>query len=158
MPTFAEISKEILLLNPYKAFEQAMLLDEFQTWIVKKIQTRLYDKGWDGDGKKLRTDRAEGTNFYSDFTLKIKKGKTSNVTLTDTGKFYESFKVDVSKTFFKVEADFFKDNSHIADNFTDMYNSEFDFEDAITKLTDAELTEFLHEIIYDKFIENFKKQ
>lgn len=158
---FLELSQKIRHLDVQKAFNQAMLVEKFQQWIIATIQKRLYDKGWDSDGKKLRTDNANETNFYSDFTLNIKdrKGqKKSNVTLNDTGDFYNSFKINVQNTFFKVEADFFKEQNHIFDNFTEMYNNEFDFEDAITNLSESELHTFLHDIIYNDFMQNLKNQ
>ena len=124
----------------------------FENQIVQKryielIQTRLYDKGVDSDNKELQTDTSKiragnRSNYYSDTTVFIKgqKGqKASNVTLKDTGSFYNSMYIDIQKQFYEVKANF-KD---IFDNFELSYSGSKDFEDAILNLTEQEFDYFI---------------
>jgi hypothetical protein len=139
----------------FEIFDSGIVTDE----TIKTIQDRLYKKGIDAEGNVLKTDKAT-FDFYSPSTIGIKKAKnqrTKNVTLNDSGDFYKSFDSFLTKKGFYLKADFQKDN-HIFDNFTSMYNSPLDFENAILNLTEQEkqdyiilniLPEFILYLIYD---------
>ena len=161
MPTFLEISEKFKKIDYQKSFFDAMDLQKFKEYLIKTIQDRLFKTGIAGDGIKLRTDNAKNLDFYSEFTKNIKSRKnqkTSNVTLKDSSEFYNSFKVDAETEFYNITADFYKEDNHIFDNFTEIYRNEFDFENAILKLTEKEQQQFMFEVIFETFINNLKKQ
>lgn len=61
-----------------------------------------------------------GLGGYSDFTKNIKSNKgqrIDHITLKDTGEFYKSFKVTPSKKGFVINANPFKDDSNLFDDF-----------------------------------------
>jgi len=128
--------------------------------LIAIIQKRLYYKGETVEGDKLRTDFAKSSNkrlkgtkgFYSRNTETIKKSKgqkIDNVTLNDTGEFYESFKTDFKSNSLELSADF----RDIYDNFKDSFSSDTKFEDAILDITDEEkeqLFDFMYPLILEK--------
>jgi hypothetical protein len=125
-----------------------------QNEYIKLVQKRLYNKGTDKKGKRLRTDIAQTrknnkSNFYSDRTIAIKGGqgkKVSNVTLLDEGNFYSSMDVNVTSKFYEPNADF----RNIYENFMRSYSSEGDFIDAIMGLTEEDEAIF-KEIFLNEF-------
>lgn len=155
MPTFLEIAKKI-------DFESVLFAvfsnEEIKRRIVFLITKRLYEKGTDKENQKLTTDK--GNPFYSNYTVKLKKQKRQkfqNVTLRDSGTFYQSFKVDVMKTFFEIQAEFMKENGHMQKNFTKSYNSEAIFEEMITGLTEIEIQILVNSLL-PSIIRELKKQ
>ena len=85
----------------------------FQKFIISLNQNdQLFEEGIDSKGKTL--------GKYSDFTIEIKKEegqRFDHITLLDTGDFYKSFKVTVSKGGFTITANPVKDDSNLFDDF-----------------------------------------
>jgi hypothetical protein len=124
--------------------------------IPSLITGRLYNEGTDYKGKELRTDTAKQQNnpYYSRFTLSIKQRKgqrTTNVTLNDTGEFYNSFVSKVNNKEIIISAE----TKDIFDNFEKHYSSEKDFEKAILNLSEDDRKIFIREIL-PNFIKQFK--
>ena len=102
----------------------AINLNEGDAWLfavdngvktqIIKLNTidQLFDKGIDSLNKTL--------GKYSNVTIGIKKSKgqkTSNITLKDTGDFYKTFRVDVTKTEIKIFANPLKDQDNLFDKY-----------------------------------------
>ncbi|MBD3198020.1 MAG: hypothetical protein GF317_23420 [Candidatus Lokiarchaeota archaeon] len=128
--------------------------------IPSLITGRLFEEGVDSDNRQLQTDIAKEKKmpFYSDFTVKVKqskKQKYTNVTLNDTGNFYNSIKAISYEKFVNILADMNKEGNHIADNFTDMYSNEQQFEKKILNLSDEDKEVFKRNIL-PFFIKTYK--
>lgn len=137
-----------------QATEKAFKLDYIQDFLIESVQDRLKKEGTDSQNKKLRTDTAifRGEQFYSSFTQGLKGiNRSQHVTLHDEGSFYRSMDVVVGKTFYKVKAEFEKDNGNIYDNFTNSYSNESDFENAILNLTSSDFKIFINKIFLPAF-------
>ena len=83
--------------------------EEVKNFIINLItEDQLFDKGIDGTGAPL--EASDGRTAYSPRTVQIKStkggksGKVSNITLYDTGDYYESHEVKVDNTSFTVDA------------------------------------------------------
>jgi hypothetical protein len=91
-------------------FDKIARLDEDKLWVFsvdKPIRDKmielntdlqLYEFGIDSNGNPITSDLS-GNSFYSDFTVQIKRTKNQrfdHITLKDTGRFYDSFTVDVT--------------------------------------------------------------
>ena len=159
MPTFGEIAKKLDRLNFDTIAKEIFSNPLVARMITETITGRLFTKGVTGDAVTLRTDSgtinvASRRGFYSPFTEIIKKGKGqpyNKVTLKDTGKFYYSFKVTAKTLYFRIDADFQKDE-HMQDNFELLYSTPKSFEDSVTSLAESELNfiilgHFTNEII-----------
>jgi hypothetical protein len=68
--------------------------------------------------------------------------RNENVTLKDTGKFYDSLKVENNLFGFEINADF----RNIHENFTKLYN-EAEFEREISSLNEAEIDKLLSDYV-----------
>lgn len=149
---FFDKAKEIKKFSVNETLKKFFALPEIQTWIIETIQNRLYDHGEDNENKKLKTDLSNHKKYggkkgyYAGYTEFVKKYDRTpqqpidRVTLKDTGKFYNSFKLQAGLLFAEMKANFKKpENQHIENNFLDFYNSTKDFETAILSLTDEEL-------------------
>jgi hypothetical protein len=129
--------------------KKTMEIPAVQKELIEYNQSQLKD-GIDSQGKKIRTIAAaeQGNGqVYSLFTIaeKAKKGQDfSNVTLYDTGEFYNSMKIDVGNDETKFLADFDKPDGNIHDNF----DSQYDF----LGLTNENLDSFLWFVFVDYFI------
>lgn len=116
--------------------------------IPSLITGRLYNEGTDYKGKELRTDTAKQQNnpYYSRFTLGLKQRKgqrTTNVTLNDTGEFYNSFFSKANAKELIIKADF----RDIYNNFEKSYQSENSFEKAILNISNDDRKIFIKEIL-----------
>lgn len=127
------------------------------------ITDRLANEGKDKDGITLSTDNSPSgqSGFYSRFTERSKSerqglsAKTSNVTLYDTGDFYNSIKLTVNKEFYNLQAEFNKNDGHMSKNFMAIYDNQKDFESAILGLDTVEQRILLN-ILKPKLIQRFK--
>jgi len=133
--------------------------EKFNDWIFDKIINRLYYRGEDIKERKLQTDVSKLEGFdpsYAKYTILVKEGlkkridgkkkgdsRTSNVTLSDQGNFYESFALEVRSTFAEITAQFEKTDGHIQENFEMSYATEEEFEENILNLTDDEINQLL---------------
>lgn len=80
--------------------------------VIGMQQDRLFNLGEDSKGESLGS--------YSPFTVIIKESKgqkTTNITLRDTGAFYDSMTFEVTKTQVIFDADGQKDDSNLFDDF-----------------------------------------
>lgn len=137
---FTDISNKIKRINVYTIYQEAFSNKSLQQWVSLTIQKRLYNIGETGSSTKLVTDK--GQPYYSPVTVSIKKKKgqkTSNVTLKDTGRFYDSIRMNLINYGFEVSAVFLKTRGHMFKNFTNLYPSRAAFEQDILSLTDAEI-------------------
>jgi hypothetical protein len=138
----------------HTVLNNAIKLNEDDAWFfavdngvkeeIIKLNTidQLYDKGIDSLSKSL--------GKYSGFTVEKKKEKGqkyTNITLKDTGDFYKSFKVTVTKKEINISANPLKDDSNLFD----------DFGTQIVGLTD-ENTIKICELILDNILIYVKKQ
>lgn len=154
MNVFGQLSKNIESIDINGLFFEVLKDNVITDWIIDTIQDRLYNLGVDKMHNKLKTDaaRIRSTHpYYSDTTVGIKIGaidrpdgggrgdsRTANVTLKDSGDFYDSMRVVVKRTLIQIEADFRKGSDHIQENFELSYTSPAKFEDFILGLTDEE--------------------
>ncbi len=150
MATFAEIGKKFGKIDFNRIAKSIFSNPLIAKQIIDTITIRLQSQGLTGDNIRLRTDAGNinpgsRQGFYSPFTETIKKDKgqpINRVTLRDTGKFYFSFKVTASEIYFRIDADFQKDE-HMQSNFELLYSSPKLFEDSVTSLTESELNRII---------------
>lgn len=112
-------------------FQQRTKLDEIQIWLniadtkefkdfVIELNTeeQLYLKGVDSTGKLL-TNKNTGKTTYAPLTIQIKREKggkaarVTNITLFDTGDYYESHEVTVTAQGFEIDADPVKEDTNL---------------------------------------------
>lgn len=159
MPTFADIAKEYKKLSIIDYFETFARQKSINDKVVNAIKKRLYATGVTGSGDKLKTDNAKD-GFYSPYTEWVKTiagQKTSNVTLKDTGEFYDSIITMANKFEFIIDANFEKDDGHIQRNFTKMFSGSESFEESVLSLTSQELLDIIIEAFFDYFNKEFIK-
>lgn len=157
---FLEHSKKInnSILNTIS--ENIFSLEIVKNFVIDNIQKRLFETGKDVNDKKLQTDFAKYQNqqYYSKNTQKIKRKKgqsISNVTLQDSGDFYNSWKLIASKTFYVIYANFNKKGNNIFNNFQDSYTTFESFQNAILSMNDNELDLFFQNLFIPNFKQNF---
>lgn len=157
---FKDIAKKFKKETIFDICQIIFTEDFIKNWIIETIQDRLYNTGVDSFGKKLQTDLGKlfsTGSGYSTFTEYLKKEKgqrIANVTLNDTGDFYNSFEIEVKKTFFDIKAEFQKSNGNIFENFSQNYSNLSNFEEAILNLTDSEMETFLNELFQPRLVSN----
>jgi len=141
--------RELFNFNVLDLIDQVMEESNVQGKIIELNQEQLQD-GTDALGQTIVTI---GGSPYRAYTVLIKKAKgqpTNKVTLYDTGDFYETFKVVILKSGYKITANFKKDDSSILDNFS----SQYDF----LGLDDERLAEFAIKIILPRLEVLIKKR
>jgi hypothetical protein len=153
--------KPFTTISGLNEISQSIFEDDFvQDWVIETIQERLFLEGKISDLQRLRTDFGKSQRFrgkagFYSRTTEFIKGKTgqpiNRVTLKDSGKFYNSFRLNERRSFYNLSAKFRKKDGHIFKNFSDSFNSEKDFEDAILSLTDEEKDLFLTQIFRPRF-------
>ena len=146
MESFADY-KPIFDINMNDVIKVIMSYDEVKKSIIDYNQSQL-QAGIDSQGKRIITTSAKDQrlgNVYSTYTIRIKAQKgqdTENVTLEDTGDFYNSMLVKISDDHVEVIADFDKPDGNIYDNFD---IGKFDF----LGLTNENLEGFATWVIQD---------
>lgn len=115
--------------------------------IYLNTEKQLFEKGVNSEGVSLK--EIGGNDFtdsgYSPVTIEIKKrkggkgGKISNITLYDTGDYYESHKVKVTKKGFEITADPQKSDGNLF----------VDWGKEIVGLTDESLQTLINELLID---------
>lgn len=123
-----------------------------QKWVFDTIQKRLYLEGETGTDVVLKTD-SSGPDPYSPVTMDVKdfRGqRIGNVTLKDKGDFYASFRMALTLFGFEISADFDKESGHIYENFTKLFASKAEFEDAVLTLKDNEIEFMIKNMIIPK--------
>lgn len=108
-----KLLERLIRLDETKIINDILRNKDFQKFIISLNQNdQLFDEGIDSLGVSL--------GEYSDFT-KLKKKQDGqrfdHITLLDTGGFYKSFKVTVSKGGFTISANPIKDDSNLFDDF-----------------------------------------
>jgi hypothetical protein len=133
-----------------RLIQKTMEIPDVQKELIEYNQSQLQE-GIDSQGKRIRTISAEeqgNGQVYSLFTIaeKAKKGQDfGNVTLYDTGEFYNSMQIKAESNETKFLADFDKPDGNIYDNFE---ISKYDF----LGLTNENLDSFLWFVFIDYFI------
>jgi hypothetical protein len=175
MPKFDEIAEKFKKEALFSSFETVMQNSDFQNVFLNTIKIRLLSKGLDSKENKLQTDIGRQTpSLYTyaaktiglkrlGLTLKNNKLQASRqgvrpidrVTLSQEGDFYQSFNIKTFFEGFEIDADFQKEDGHIADNFKNTVSSQKDFEDLILSMTNKEFNEFL-KFVKSKFIKELK--
>lgn len=146
-----------LTKSKLNSYTSTVLGYEFvKEWILNDIQERLYNKGETATGSDLQTDRAkmQASDTYSRYTKFLKNQKNQkidNITLNDSGAFYNSFKVNVNKTFYSIYANFDKKGSNIYDNFKTSFNNFDEFKSEILNMSDKSLRIFYDKIFLPEF-------
>ena len=133
---------KVMALDEDKILTVILSDKELQKLIIDlNTEEQLYHFGIDSLGRSLGS--------YSPFTEQIKRAKgqrVDHITLKDTGEFYRSFKVTVTKTAVVITADPNKEDSNLFD----------DFGVEIVGLTE-ESREFVINVIQNSFISKTKE-
>ncbi len=161
MATFKDLSDRFKALNFNAMSEQVISQQVVKEWIIETAQNRIIDTGIDAFNEPLFTNNAARGEVYSFQTIQIKaeKGqKFRNVTLEDTGSFYDSWVLTANKTFYSIKAKFKKGNENIFDNFDDSFSNFKHFEDAVLSLTDSEMSIFIQKIFLPRFLQVLKNE
>ena len=91
---------------------------EFKDFVLERnTEDQLYLKGVDSTGKLLTNPLGKTT--YAPLTVRLKKEKggkaarVTNITLFDTGEYYESHKVTITPKGFEIDADPQKEDTNL---------------------------------------------
>lgn len=144
MEIFKSIATNVKNFNLSDFLSGIFKKKEVENFMLNSIKNRLYYKGETGSGQKLKTDKSNKYS-YADATMDLKayfNQRNENVTLKDTGKFYDSLKVENNLFGFEINADF----RNIYENFTKLY-SEAEFEHEISSLNEAEIDKLLSDYV-----------
>lgn len=123
-PTKAERTDIEIMLNNIKSLDVGTVFKEViefnEDFIIDLNKgDQLYNDGLDAEGNELKRLGNPFTNSgYAPITVKIKKAKgqkTANITLEDSGKFYRSFRLKVTKGSFTIIANTKKDETDLID-------------------------------------------
>jgi hypothetical protein len=134
--------------------EQSLDTNEAKESIISMNQEQL-QKGIDSKGTRIETIASQEQHSgypYSRYTVKLRGEQglqVQNVDLKDTGAFYDSMNVEVTKEQTKVLADFDKPDGNIMDNF----NKSYDF----LGLTKDNLKGFVQWCLFELFSINLRK-
>ena len=115
------IAKRVLKLNENDALKVVTQNKSIQFNAIRlNRQVQLYQQGVDVDGKKMQSYKAQGSNVYSNYTIRLKEEKgqvTDRVTMRDTGKLYSTFDTKVVKGELILMADTIKEGDDLQDSF-----------------------------------------
>jgi len=119
------------------AMNQRKKLDEIVIWfkimdvtqvkdfiIERNTEDQLYLKGIDSTGKLLKNQNT-GKTTYAPLTIRLKQEKggkanrVTNITLFDTGEYYESHEVTITAEGFKIDADPIKEDTNLFEEWGD---------------------------------------
>ena len=125
----------------------ALIFKAFQTYdvqseVIELNHQQLNDYGIDANSKKMETLSADTRHVYSLWTIKTKleKGQPyDKVTLYDTGRFQDSFKMVIHTNRYEITANFDKKDGSIWDNLDTKYE--------VLGLTDENINELAFETI-----------
>ena len=114
------IVKTYLSIDPHELTNIILNDFGFQKFILDLVrEDQLFKKGEDGLGRKLRSEFAIGGKVYATFTevqkqfFRSPRQPIDRVTLKDSGAFYESFRLELSSTFFQIKADTLKESGDL---------------------------------------------
>lgn len=164
MPTFKTILNNVKQTrsNLNNIFECVFKYDNVQKWLENTPKQRIQNTGKDSTGEKLKTDRSGLNEFYSDLTIILKENESGigsiseHVTLTQSGRFWQSLKIVFFESGFKYDADFVKEDGHMYRNFTRDYDSAEDFEKKIAGVSVEELSFMLKNMIIPTLIKELR--
>lgn len=115
------LAKRVLKLNENDALKVVTQNKSIQFNAIRlNRQVQLYQQGVDVDGKKMQSYKAQGSNVYSNYTIRLKEEKgqvTDRVTMRDTGKLYSTFDTKVVKGELILMADTIKEGEDLQDSF-----------------------------------------
>ena len=155
MSTLGEISTAIDKIDTHKILIKVLKQSNIQNFIKDMIHDRIYSHGITGTGVKLKTDKAKSGHVYSTFTETIKESvgdPFNRVTLTDTGRMWDTLKILIKEHSFITELNLQKGSDNVFDNFTNQFSSEKAFHDAVTSLSDNEMVMLIEEYIAPNFM------
>lgn len=139
--------------------QSVMSQRQVQEWLIETAQDRIYNTGIVSNGQELVTDNAARGEVYSFSTIESKAASNKrfrNVTLEDSGQFYKSWIVEAEKTYYQISAEFNKSDGNIYENFSKSFSNASSFESAVLGLTDDEISFFIGNIFYPRFLQIFK--
>jgi hypothetical protein len=154
MPTFAQIAKSFKF-DVDKALNKAFTPSNIQKWVLDTIKKRLYKDGITGSMQKLRTDK--GNPYYTDAYVRVKKRigeRTSNVTLYQSGGFYDSFRFKLLNDGWSIDMQ----SGYLSVHFKNLYESKDKFEQDIASLTPKELDFLLENYIMQSIRNDIDEQ
>lgn len=113
------------ILEEYKDLKVRLIFEELidsnmKELVIELNQTQLFELGEDSTGRRLWS--FSPSQPYSPYTMQIKQAKgqpTDRLTLKDTGRFYESFKVVVGSDEFIIDANGQKSDTNLFDEYGD---------------------------------------
>jgi len=180
MSIFKEFANDLEKINPDKILQRIMNYEFTKEFVINIVQERLDKTGIDALGKKIHTDLANHQKFggrygaYAATTEAIKRtgigynGKPvkkrpfKHVTFSQTGKFYNTWKVFARKAWLNISAVFGKysyniytkktEYHNLKENFTTMYPNDKSFETAILGMNKVEFELFVEKIILPEFL------
>lgn len=126
MPDSFADYKIVFTVDISKLIYQILLKKDIQQEIIEYNQSQLQE-GEDANQKKIITIAADEQslgNVYSLYTIALRNEsglQTNVVDLKDTGAFYRSFKVKISRDSFEIIANYSKPDGDIRDNFDSNY-------------------------------------
>jgi hypothetical protein len=157
MGEFAVIAEKLEKIDVFKILRDITKENDVQKWVKDTVQGRWQTKGQDAFGNFPQTDRSGPGEVYADLTIILKEqnsgvsGIVSHITLTESGAFWDSFRIIVKSDGWDTTADFIKEDGHMQRNFTQDYGSKKEFEDAVTDLKNEELAEMIKLYYYPRF-------
>lgn len=137
-----EIANRLKSINVDSIVKQILRNPLVQAQIIDfNTHEQLFLKGIDSEGRTLKS--IGGSRFtpsgYAPFTIRIKQAegqRTQNITLNDTGEFYNSFTVTVGGDSFTIDANPNKNGDNLFD----------DWGEDIVGLTDENLQKLIDDI------------
>ncbi len=91
------LKKFIRSANVDKIMSEVLRDERLKDYIIELNQSQLYESGTDSNGQSL--------GQYQPYTVEIKRKKgqrTDHITLKDTGRFYNSFRIRVKSDGFEI--------------------------------------------------------
>lgn len=120
MDVLINLARKIQKLDQNDLLDRAINSDSEISEAILDLnrEGQLFEKGINSEGESLKD--IGGSSFtasgYSPKTLEIKEEKgqrTENITLKDTGAFYDSFELNLSKNEIYIEANPIKDDTNL---------------------------------------------
>lgn len=102
--------RKLCALDPKEILGRALSQPEIQSKIIELNQDQLFEQGIQADNTV--------TGSYSPMTVRMKQAmgqRTDHITLSDTGEFYESMKVEVNEDKAVITGDTEKDDQDLID-------------------------------------------
>lgn len=152
--THKQIAENLKKINFDKIFKEVFSSQNIQSWVLNTVKNRIQQTGKDSSGDQFKTDSSLAGESYADLTIILKEkfgsgigAIDSHVTLTQSGKFWDSMRYHLIQGGIQLTADFIKEDGHMFRNFTRDFDGPEDFEEKVLGLTDSELENMLNNMI-----------